>query len=172
MTHRSTLLEKHERIQDGQPVLSRITRPVPSGRLVMSFVLPLEVCKSQDINRHRKGWALSRDRSTILEKYLRPQWFDRRGQLGNHDVQLPLAGRPQVLCVRYSSVEPDALANWGKQVVDCLQPSRFRAGKVYLGLGIIRNDRPKDCEVVEWWEPASAKRGFCVFEVWTGEGRT
>lgn len=97
----------------------------------------------------------------------------------------PLTGRPLVRCIRYSSVEPDSTAGWGKLPVDCLQPSGVRTvtktvrhphghtvklsrKKPYKGLGIIASDAPKHTDVVEWWEPAKRGEGFCVVEVWTG----
>jgi len=86
----------------------------------------------------------------------------------HYGLEYPLAGRPQVLCFRYSSVEPDALAGWAKIAVDCLQPSGVRRGKPYEGLGIIASDKPKDAEIIEVWHPAKPGKGFCVIEVWTG----
>jgi hypothetical protein len=171
------MLRRHEESQARAPELARIVRPIPRGRRVAIFCLPLELCRSQDSNRHRAGWALAKDRETILESWLRPQWLRQRRQLPTLHLPLAVAARPQVLCVRYGSVEPDAGANWDKQTVDCLQIPGVRRIKGkdgvvrehrYDGLGLIRNDRPSQCEVVPWWEPAEANEGFCVIEVWSG----
>jgi hypothetical protein len=160
------MLARHEATQKAAPWSPRVRRPVPRGQRVAIFCLPLELCQSQDARRHRPGWAMCKDRETILERWLRPQWMTQpRRELS---LLLVVHSRPKVLCVRYSSVEPDALASWGKQVVDCLQIGGVRRGKPFDGLGLIRNDCPKECEVVEWWEPAHVNQGFCVFEVWSG----
>lgn len=74
----------------------------------------------------------------------------------------PLPGRPQVLCCRLSSAEPDAYADWAKMAVDLLC---VPAGRRKEGIGYLRDDRPRDTEVVQWWEPAKPKAGFVYIEV-------
>jgi hypothetical protein len=80
--------------------------------------------------------------------------------------ELPLKGRPQVLCLRLSTCEPDAYSNWSKVPVDLLTLPSIRKP---LGMSVITDDRPALCEVVEWWEPGPKSGGGCVFEVRSGE---
>lgn len=70
-------------------------------------------------------------------------------------------GRPMIRAVRFSSVAPDARSSWQKYVVD-------RLSEKHDGLRFLRDDRPKDCEIVSWHEPAPPSRGFAYLEVWTG----
>jgi hypothetical protein len=72
--------------------------------------------------------------------------------------QCPLSGRPQVLAVRFSSVESDPYCDFGKIPVDCLKK-----------LGLIVDDRGSCIELRQWWEPAAPKRGFVLVEVWSEE---
>lgn len=77
-------------------------------------------------------------------------------------VAQPLSGRPQVVCLRLSSTEPDAYSDWAKMAVDALC---VPAGRRKEGLGYLRDDRPKDAEVVQFWEPAKRGEGFVYIEI-------
>jgi hypothetical protein len=160
------MLKRHEATQAGLPASRAVRRPIPRGRRVAVFVIPLELCKPQDARRHAPGWLLAADRTRILGQWLRPQWLLQ--PLRPVEIPLRSSSRPQVLCCRYSTTEPDAMANWCKQAVDCLQPGGVRRGKPFHGIGLIRSDKPSECEVVEWWEPAKRGEGFCAVEVWSG----
>jgi len=63
-----------------------------------------------------------------------------------------------VLCVRFSSVEPDHESGWCKNPVD-----RLRGGK--MGLGFLVDDAPRFLELRTWWEPSPPKKGFVFVEV-------
>lgn len=81
--------------------------------------------------------------------------------------KVPLPGRPQVLCLRLSSVEPDKYADWQKNAVDRLRvplPKDTRR----LGLSFITDDRPACVDLHAWWEPARRGQGCVVIEVRTG----
>lgn len=139
---------------DRPPELEHIERHSRRGSLVAQFVLPLTLC--QPLNRLSRagtasaGWALGqmkRDALTLMKV-----------QLGGKLPKVPLEGRPQILCCRFSSKEPDAEAGWCKNPVD-----RLRVGK--NGLGFIVDDAPRFVELRTWWEPAKAKEGFVFVEV-------
>lgn len=168
---------RHSEAQSRPHSVERIRRFEACGRPISIFVFPLDELKPRDRVRKEKAWQAKSDREKVLRR-MRLQF------VRSESMVLPLPGRPIVRCIRYSSVEPDSTAGWGKVAVDCLQPSGVRtvtktvkhphghdvklSRKVpYEGLGIIRNDRPAECEVVEWWEPAKRGDGFCVVEVWT-----
>lgn len=139
-----------ERVLASPPARPHIVRPVPRGRLVARFALPLELCKPMN-NVARSGsqpWALGKMKSDALIVML--------GQHGR--LSAPLAGVPQVLCLRLSSSEPDKYANWAKNPVDRLLVKN-------RGLGYLRDDRPTDAEVHEWWEPGPRGKGCVVIEV-------
>jgi hypothetical protein len=139
---------------DHPPTGAHIERHARRGSLVASFVLPLTLC--QPLNRLSRsgtasaGWALGklkRDAYTLMLV-----------QLGGKLPKAPLEGRPQILCVRFSSVEPDHESGWCKNPVD-----RLRVGK--NGLGFILDDAPKCVELRVWWEKAAPGQGFVFVEV-------
>lgn len=135
------------------PALPHIERPVPRGKLVARFGLPLELCKPMNriarTGTQQAGWALA--------KMKRETWQRMAMQHGRRSTPLP--GRPQVLCLRLSSSEPDKYADWQKNPVD-----RLRATEK-LGLGFIVDDRPTCIDLQAWWEPAPRGRGCVVIEV-------
>lgn len=136
------------------PPIERLERPRPRGVLIRKFVLPLSLCPTTNRTRHRplgqnakikaQIYALMRAQARVL------RWPS------------PLAGRPQVLCYRLSSVEPDRYSNWSKMAVDALC---VPAGRRKDGLGLLRDDRPRDAEVWELWHPAPRGAGLVYIEV-------
>ena len=139
---------------DRPPEMEHIERHSRRGSLVARFVLPLSLC--QPLNRLSRagtasaGWALGqmkRDALTLMKV-----------QLGGKLPKEPLTGRPQVLCVRFSSVEPDHETGWCKNPVD-----RLRVGT--MGLGFLVDDAPRFVELRTWWEPAKRGCGFVFCEV-------
>lgn len=97
------------------PALARIVRPVPRGVRVARFGLPLELCKPQNArDGSRRPWVLARTKSQ-LSQLMAAQWLQHRDGRA-----LPLPGRPQVLCLRLSSREPDAYSDWAKAAIDIL----------------------------------------------------
>lgn len=166
-------LERHLDAQSRPHPVERIKRPEPRGQLAERFFLRLTDAKLRNSLRHEKAWQAKEARSEMI-KLLRAQI--------SQEYYAPCEGRPQVLCYRYSTTEPDYGSNWSKLAVDCLQPGGVRTitapktdafgrhhnvvRKVpYGGLGVIASDRPAECEVVEAWEPAKRGEGFCVIEV-------
>lgn len=150
------------------PARPHIERPPLRGVVVARFALPLELLKPQNRTRHGQDWALDRLKRDVFACMV-AQHRPRREAL---------PGRPQVLCVRFSSVEPDAYADWAKHAVDVLcapLPMLTREGKVRKHattrrLNFIRDDKQASAEVRQWWEPLSRKmgKGFGVIEVRTG----
>lgn len=136
------------------PKIERIVRPVPRGEVVQRFVLPLALCPTTNRTRHTKPGQQARTKRLILG-LLQVQAKVQR-------FRKTLPGRPQVLCCRFSSTEPDAYSDWAKLAVDLLC---VPAGRRKTGLGLLRDDRPADAEVVQWWESAKAKEGFVWIEV-------
>lgn len=149
-------LARADAILAAPPALHHIRRPVPRGSRVARFAIPIELCKTTNRTRGAAGWALGRAKSK-LATMMGFQCAARRE---------PLPGRPQVLCVRFSSSEPDAYSDWAKAAVDVLT---MRTPRAQRRLGLIRDDKPSAAEVVQWWEPAPPRKGFVVIEVWTGE---
>lgn len=82
-------------------------------------------------------------------------------QAGGKQSQV-LSGRPQVICRRFSSVQPDKYSDWAKLPIDklCVGPNR---------LGYLRDDRPSACEIHQVWERSKPGSGFVVIEIWSGE---
>ena len=121
------------------------------------FVLPLELCKP--FNRVGRagtasaGWLLGKVKSQAFSLML--------AQNGGRIQRIPLTGRPQVICVRFSSAEPDHDSGWSKNPVD-----RLRVG--HNGLGYIVDDKPRHIELFTRWEPSPPRRGAVLVEVWSG----
>lgn len=147
------------------PARSHIVRVSPDGDLVARFALPLDLCEPQNRRRGAPGWAMAQKRARILHLMAAQLHHERRGQ--------PLDGRPIVQCIRFSSREPDAFADSFKLAVDCLSPSRVRMHKgvprKIPGMGLIVDDRPEACLVLQSWEYVPRGSGFCVIQVFTGK---
>lgn len=130
------------------PARANIQRVEPVGKLVERFVLPLSYCQPQN-RTHGKTWMLAKLKRQCLGVMF-PQLEVRRTS--------PLPGRPQVLCVRFSSVEPDKYNDSFKVAVDRLKE-----------LHLIVDDSPRYVDLHQWWEPAPPKLGSCLIEVWSGQ---
>lgn len=152
---RFEMLAEAERLLALPPKHPWIDRPAPRGDLVARFVLPLELCQPQNRTRHGKPWALGKLKQDVYLCLL-----TQRGPR-----ESALDGRPQLRCCRFSSSQCDACSDWAKHAIDALCRPR---GRRRHGLGFLRDDRPKDVDVRQWWEPAPAGKGFCLLEVWTG----
>jgi hypothetical protein len=135
---------------------SRVVRPEFHGEVVARFILPLELCQAQNSKRSERVWTVSKRKSALrgeMWKCVRP-------------ARVILSGRPQVLCVRFSAVEPDKYADWGKEAVDVLCRKTARHP---TRLNIIHDDAPRYADVHQWWEQAAPKEGFVYIEVRTGK---
>lgn len=157
------------------PAISRLVRPAPVGDLICSWQLPLHLCPGinalAELSPRTRGSLKAEALQIMLEQSL----FRRAKE--------PLPGRPQVLAVRLSSVEPDEHSGWSKIPVDRLcvgvrkrpkgTPEAIwkqictKAGPV--GLGWLRDDRPADVDLKTWWEPAPPGEGCVYIELRTGE---
>ena len=135
------------------PARPHIIRPVPLGVRIARFALPLELCKPMNRIARRgtqaAGWALGAMKEQAFH-IMRRQQSPRSA---------PLPGRPQVLCIRFSSSEPDKYADWQKNPVDRLRVNAPTAKK-RLGLGFIVDDKPSCIDLQAWWELARPKQGF------------
>ena len=140
------------------PTVARIQRPARCGELVHRFALPLELCPTTNRTRHSRPGQHEGTKTQLLALM--------REQSQLFDVREPLTGRPQVRCLRLSSTEPDAYSDWAKMAVDTLcAPAARRVD----GLGYLRDDRPKDAIVNQWWEPAKRGEGLVYIEIRSGE---
>jgi len=141
-----------DHVLSSPPARAHIERPAPRGERWARFALPLEFCKPQNrmarAGTQAAGWAIGKLKESILIAML----------LQNGRVREPLPGRPQVLCLRLSSTEPDKYADWAKHAIDRLTVK-------HRGLGFLRDDRPQDAEIHQWWEPAPRGKGCVVIEV-------
>ena len=138
------------------PARPWIARVPPRGECVARFVLPLDVCQPQNRTRHAIAWKHAK-RKAALRKLMAIQHYAQ----GNGHRREPLPGRPLIRCVRFSSVEPDKYADWAKSAIDALTVK-------HGGIGYLRDDRPRDVEVCQWWEPGPSGNGTALVEVWTG----
>lgn len=155
LAERWKYLAETERILSGPPALARIERPEPRGNRVARFVLPLELCQPQNRKRAEPVWVGLKRRRSIAAA----MWSHSR------PWAKPLSGRPQVLCVRFSSNEPDKYSDWAKEAIDVLMAPTKR--KPTGRLNIIVDDSPKHIELHQWWEFAKPKEGFVYIEVRT-----
>lgn len=121
---------------------------------VVVFTLPLSACLPQNRTNHRAPWAYQADRKRVATLM----------RLQSIPARAPLPGRPRVVCTRYSSVEPDKYSDWPKMAIDVLCMPTSRAPN---RLGFLRDDRPKDAEIIQQWEYAPPKKGRCVIEVFS-----
>lgn len=138
------------------PKREHIVRPQFIGDVIASFILPLDLCKPQNAKRGAPVWAAMADRKRIA-KLMFAQY---------QPVESPLTGRPQVLCMRLSSSEPDKYSDWAKTAIDVLcRPNKRCKDR----LNLIYDDAPKYADVHAWWEPAKKGQGFCYIEVRTGK---
>jgi hypothetical protein len=142
-------LAEAERILALPSAKPHIVRVEGRGSLVEQFALPLDLCRPQNRTRHAPGFALAKLKRQCL--------FVMRAQLSMHRT-CPLPGRPQVVVVRFSSVEPDAFADGAKVAVDCL-----------VKLGVIVDDKPSCIDLSQSWEKAPPGAGFVILSVYTGE---
>lgn len=126
-----------------------IERPLPKGERLYRFALPLSCCPTGNMMRHAPGWKLGKWKGQAMA-LMRAQLVTR--------AKCPLLGRPQVLAIRFSSVEADAYADWAKIPVDVL-----------VKLGVVHDDSQRSIELHQWTERAPRGSGFVVVEVWSGK---
>ncbi len=145
------------------PCAGHLPRVAGRGERIARFVLPLELLPPTNRRFHQKAWALG----ALKEKVFRLMWIQHPSIRKE-----PLPGRPQIRAVRFSTTEPDALADWAKMAIDCLcvpRPPKKPGGRAKKGLGLIRDDAPKFVDIASpWWERARMREGFCLIEVWGG----
>lgn len=137
------------------PALLRLVRPVIAGNRVARFALPLELCQPTNRTRGAAGWAIGKTKArlaTLMGLQCAPR-------------KTPIPGRPVVVCTRFSSTEPDKYSDWGKAAIDVLCAPNERAPR---RLGLIRDDKPKDAEIVQRWEPAKPGAGMVLIDVYEG----
>lgn len=142
------------RVLEQPPAQSHIERPERRGSLVQRFALPLSCCPTTNRTRHSRPGQQEKTKKLILAML--------QVQARSFRTMEPLPGRPQLLCMRLSSVEPDAFSDWAKMAVDLLC---LPSGRRKEGMGYLLDDRPKDAEVRQWWEPAKRGSGFVYLEV-------
>ncbi len=124
------------------------------------FVLPLSLCKPMN-QLARSGmagsrWAMGAHKGKVRDA-MRLQHSPRRE---------PLSGRPQIICVRFSIIEPDKFADWAKVPIDKLLPTRQQVTKkgisIIHGLNYIVDDAPRYADVHQLWWPVSKRADQCV----------
>jgi hypothetical protein len=157
------------------PARPHIVRPAPTGELVGTWALPLDLCPALNALAEMPSWARQRVKKNALALML--------GESEGRVAPAPLPGRPVVRALRLSSVEPDRDSSWTKVPVDRLcvgkraRPKRVRldvwralvAQMPPVGLGWLRDDRPSALDLRAWWEPARPGEGLVYLELWTGE---
>lgn len=143
----SDALNRAARILVAEPA-GHTPRVEPVGERIARFVLPLSLVQPQN-RTHGKTWMLGQMKSQCLSVM--------RSQLVARPTS-PLRGRPQVLCIRFSTTEPDKYNDGFKVAVDRLKD-----------FGIIKDDSPRCIDLHMWWERAGRGQGFGLIEVYSGE---
>ena len=151
------------------PPVAGVYRPEIRGDRYAAFALPLQLCQPQNRTRKMPTWRygkIRKDLFGLMAVQAIEQGITHEG---------PLSGRPQVRCTRFSTRATDAYADWGKQAVDILCPSKLRRSngdgivKEVMGLGIIVGDAVGQIEQLQWCEPVKRGEGFVYIEVRRGE---
>lgn len=135
------------------PTVDWVQRPEPRGYVAAEFVVPLELTPTTNATRGAAGWRLGKLKKALFQI----MWMQSGGRW-----KAPLSGRPQVLCVRFTSNPPDQCSDWAKHAVDMLCLPTLRASK---RLGILVDDSPKHIELHQWSEPARRGEGFAYLQV-------
>jgi hypothetical protein len=145
------------------PCAGHLPRVAGRGERIARFVLPLELLPTTNRTRGAQPWVLG----ALKEKVFKLMWLQHPSIRAT-----PLPGRPQIRAVRFSTSEPDALADWPKIAIDCLavpRPPKKLGGRSKKGLGLIRDDAPRFVDIAQpWWERARQREGLALIEVWSG----
>jgi hypothetical protein len=162
------------------PCRGYLPRVPGRGNLLQRFVLPLELCKTTNAllsmmqSRPRKGSKFTpAAQSKALEERVFRMMFLQHPRIRVE----PLAGRPMIRIVRFSSVESDEAADGMKLARDLLRmpkapvwsPSRNRMVGGRKGFGFLVADAPRYVETARWWDYAPPGKGFSLLEIWSGE---
>jgi hypothetical protein len=143
-----------------KPLIKRPERP---GNLVAQFVLPMALCLTTNRRACLHWAAVDGIKDRILSQL--------RAQCGRLSLAT-LAGRPQVLVVRFTTRRPDSGAGWEKDAIDALLTPKVIARKGGLkqrkGLGLLNDDSDADIDRNVWWEPGP-KDGFVYIEIRSGQ---
>ncbi len=164
----STLLRRADVILALPPAAPHIRRVDGVGFVVQRFVLPLELCRPQNRTRHAQPW--------MMGKLKRDVFACLAAQAGPYARLEPLEGRPMVRCIRFSSVEPDAMNDGFKVALDtlCVSPppvtktGKLRKRAPAMRLGFFQDDAPRFIDLHSWWERAPKGEGFGLIEIWSG----
>jgi hypothetical protein len=133
-----------------------VRRIEPVGELVARFVVPLAYCLTS--NQRMRGGIKQR----YLEADLKRRCYEfMRMQNGGRNAERPLDGRPQLICIRFSSRLIDATSDWTKLPAD-----RLLIGK--HGLGFLVDDSPRYLDIGVSQEFASPGRGFGLMSLFRG----
>lgn len=150
------------------------------GSTIVAFALDLTLASSQNTHRHQQGWQLRQHRANVLKTMAEQEllWYqDGRTRWTKPIVkarripgEISFDERPQVNVVRFSTRATDAYANFGKEMVDCLQMSRrvnYRGRQHFVpGLNFIVNDSPNQIEENQWHELiGKGEDGFVYLEL-------
>ena len=135
------------------PLTEYTAQPVRRETLRAAYVLPLHLCPPTNRTRGAMAWIGARLKAELWGLMGRPL----SGLTGN------LLPRPQVICTRFSSVEPDKFADWAKLPVDMLCEPKGRA--VRHRLGFLLDDSPANVELHQLWTKGAPRMGFVVIEV-------
>jgi hypothetical protein len=156
------VLRRADEIMAG-PCRGYMPRALGLGTRLQRFVLPLALAQTTNARFHQKAWALAAQKQRVFDFMYLQHPFIRAA---------PLPGRPQVLCVRFSVKEPDALNDGAKMAIDCLtvpRPAKRAGGRKKLGLGFIVDDAPAYVRIeAPWWEYAPPRFGFQLIDIWSG----
>lgn len=163
-------LETARVILSGPPTYSWQLRPVAKGELVARFVLPLDACPTGNRVRRKQDWW----HASLKERIYRLMVMQEIAFRHRHRCPSMLQGRPQVFCVRFSSVPCD-LTDLAKEAIDklCLDKQRRnpKTGAVVhiQRLGYLKDDSPRWVELHQWQEKVSPGKGFVYIEIRSGE---
>lgn len=139
---------------DNLTALEKLNRkPVEElGVLKGQFYLPLELAPPLNSFAEMPNWL----RHRLKRQALNVMFIQYNGR-----ARSPIAGKPVVYAVRFSSKQPDSSCGWHKIAID-------RLSVKHQGLGLLIDDNPDYLTLCESWRKVPPGKGFVYIEVWSG----
>lgn len=160
------------------PHKPNIVRRESVGALVARWLLPLDCAPTTNAQikmARNSPWVLDALKKRVLVRMLR--------QSGGKRAPAPLAGRPHVRVVIFSSGREDYDRSRTKIIVDRLQRGHRQRPSIIplaqwrkaeaelppLELGWLAGDGVKDIDLATWQETCAPGKGCVLVELYTGE---
>lgn len=138
---------------------AEVLRNLHSKRVLRAcFVIPEIYCPPGNA-RDAMHWSRAAELRKRCYEYM----------LEQHNLRIrsePLAGRPSVVCIRFTRSPTDARSNWDKFPVDSLRTPKTVGRKKWLGLNYIKDDGPNDIDLYAWCAKGPVNSGFVYVRVY------